>query len=1070
MSDLELLVLGPAEEMRFPLHDGEALIVGRDKDCDVQLTETQASRSHCKVWRDGVIIRLNDLGSSNGTMFEGTRLSEPVTMAPGQVFKIGETQIALVEQGHTPRQLSAGDTAIAEEAGITQRAIAGDTAVAQEPEFPKTVALEDYEGRAGGESVSFRLIGVGGEYDGRIFDLPAGEVIVGREADCTIQLAGRGLSSRHARLLVLAGEVQIEDTSSNGTLVDGTRVNQCSLVGGERVSFATLDFRLDRRGGSAAGLSRKSSDKLAESSKSRRLRQSATDLIASEPAVGGMLRLVVFGGGLIVLLGLIVHYATQENVFDDPSVKMTGKQGQKSKGVTAGSAEEQMVLALLKRHDYSGAAGLIQAHPDKITQRVVNLYTRHLGLFEAMLANLRQARDTRTQLKLFDFTDVRVVTVSESMLTLSIATATGGQRLVKYKWADLASSELMSAYQELELSLEQPLAFASFAGFLGHKKKAFDALRKLFLSRGASKDDVAEIARELDWTPGEVERLIAREYTPIAPKPVVKPPPPVQRPVKRTVPKEDPKVVERRILAEAGEIMSLTRLFRYTEAESALKELIEEVETASLKQKLTRELEVLQQEKFLFEALLKQINREGIPLEKTTFEAGKNLRGRLAEATEDKYTIRMARGRISDRWRYLQGVRLMGLFELLPQSSKNLLGAGIFAYERGNLKAANRALINFYLRYPNKRGQLDRYLAFRIGIAPPQGGFRPYKGRLVTPEEQDMRSKGLVRYQGQWVTPEDKKKLESGFVKYKGEWVPLEEKKLYERGMLKYEGKWYAKAELNKIRSDWEKAWVRETKHYRIRSNMDYDYVEEVAKTLEAAYKNYKAFFGGKEPAEKMNALVFRTYQDWQKWCLDNKRQQLLGAAGVAIASENRFACWNQMRNAKLYFRTIVHEGSHLFHGRAYTPAITSWYAEGMATYHEAHEWVEGTDKLKTGVWNGPRYRWLKRFLNTPDWLPLDKLMSGNALASINKSRKAAMAFYSEAWGLFYFLSKTENKKWREGFVRFRRQIDQGYLRGVRGRGNGRSTAAKSLLEKEVGAPVSKIEAAMKVFFANGQK
>ncbi len=336
MSDLELLVLGPAEEMRFPLHDGEALIVGRDKDCDVQLTETQASRSHCKVWRDGVIIRLNDLGSSNGTMFEGTRLSEPVTMAPGQVFKIGETQIALVEQGHTPRQLSAGDTAIAEEAGITQRAIAGDTAVAQEPEFPKTVALEDYEGRAGGESVSFRLIGVGGEYDGRIFDLPAGEVIVGREADCTIQLAGRGLSSRHARLLVLAGEVQIEDTSSNGTLVDGTRVNQCSLVGGERVSFATLDFRLDRRGGSAAGLSRKSSDKLAESSKSRRLRQSATDLIASEPAVGGMLRLVVFGGGLIVLLGLIVHYATQENVFDDPSVKMTGKQGQKSKGVTAG--------------------------------------------------------------------------------------------------------------------------------------------------------------------------------------------------------------------------------------------------------------------------------------------------------------------------------------------------------------------------------------------------------------------------------------------------------------------------------------------------------------------------------------------------------------------------------------------------------------------------------------------------------------------------------------------------------------------------------------------------------------
>jgi len=242
-----------------------------------------------------------------------------------------------------------------------------------------------------------------------------------------------------------------------------------------------------------------------------------------------------------------------------------------------------------------------------------------------------------------------------------------------------------------------------------------------------------------------------------------------------------------------------------------------------------------------------------------------------------------------------------------------------------------------------------------------------------------------------------------------------------------------------------------------------------VAKTLEAAYKNYKPFFGDKEPGKKMTCWVFRTYEDWQKWCLGTNRKSLLGAAGVALSNENLFACWNKTRNNKQYFRTIVHEGAHLFFGRSYTGAITSWYAEGMATFHEAHKWIDGSDKLQTGIWNAPRYYWLKRLMNTSDWMPLRKLMAGNALSSINASRKASMAFYSEAWGLFYFLNKTTDKKLKAGFLRFRKQLDGGFLRKVRGDQKTRNTAAATLFEQEVGS-IDAVEAKMKLFFAAGPK
>ena len=52
--------------------------VGRSKECDIQLQEPSVSRVHLEVSFDGERWRVRDLGSSNGTYLEGSRIQEAV--------------------------------------------------------------------------------------------------------------------------------------------------------------------------------------------------------------------------------------------------------------------------------------------------------------------------------------------------------------------------------------------------------------------------------------------------------------------------------------------------------------------------------------------------------------------------------------------------------------------------------------------------------------------------------------------------------------------------------------------------------------------------------------------------------------------------------------------------------------------------------------------------------------------------------------------------------------------------------------------------------------------------------
>ena len=72
--------------------DSAQLTVGRSGDNDVQLPNDEfASARHARFEprRDGVW--LHDLGSTNGTFVNGTRIDRPRKLTPGDVVRVGET-------------------------------------------------------------------------------------------------------------------------------------------------------------------------------------------------------------------------------------------------------------------------------------------------------------------------------------------------------------------------------------------------------------------------------------------------------------------------------------------------------------------------------------------------------------------------------------------------------------------------------------------------------------------------------------------------------------------------------------------------------------------------------------------------------------------------------------------------------------------------------------------------------------------------------------------------------------------------------------------------------------------
>jgi pSer/pThr/pTyr-binding forkhead associated (FHA) protein len=72
--------------------DKRRVVIGRSKDCDIQVRDSNVSRQHAEVRQEGTAYWLVDLDSTNGTEVNGRR-EKRAKLEDGDKITVGSTEL-----------------------------------------------------------------------------------------------------------------------------------------------------------------------------------------------------------------------------------------------------------------------------------------------------------------------------------------------------------------------------------------------------------------------------------------------------------------------------------------------------------------------------------------------------------------------------------------------------------------------------------------------------------------------------------------------------------------------------------------------------------------------------------------------------------------------------------------------------------------------------------------------------------------------------------------------------------------------------------------------------------------
>src|SRR5687767_3114480 len=93
-----LVMFRPDGERRSFSIVRDMTVIGRREDCDLRIPLGEVSRKHCRLVRDGDSLKIEDLGSSNGTFLNGRRVQE-AQVSPGDSIQVGPVVFVLQVDG-----------------------------------------------------------------------------------------------------------------------------------------------------------------------------------------------------------------------------------------------------------------------------------------------------------------------------------------------------------------------------------------------------------------------------------------------------------------------------------------------------------------------------------------------------------------------------------------------------------------------------------------------------------------------------------------------------------------------------------------------------------------------------------------------------------------------------------------------------------------------------------------------------------------------------------------------------------------------------------------------------------
>ena len=88
-------------EQSVDLNDGQSVLVGRAVTSDLPVYDSTVSRRHAEVTHTPHGLTVKDLGSSNGTFVNGSRIAE-ATVSDGDIVTFGKVAFNIIEVVASP--------------------------------------------------------------------------------------------------------------------------------------------------------------------------------------------------------------------------------------------------------------------------------------------------------------------------------------------------------------------------------------------------------------------------------------------------------------------------------------------------------------------------------------------------------------------------------------------------------------------------------------------------------------------------------------------------------------------------------------------------------------------------------------------------------------------------------------------------------------------------------------------------------------------------------------------------------------------------------------------------------
>ncbi|MCX6346265.1 MAG: FHA domain-containing protein [Armatimonadetes bacterium] len=266
-------LVGRNEGRSYDLYKAST-VMGRSEMADIPIfTDPDVAERHSVITTEGKSYAIQDLGSALGTDVNGVNVSKDY-LRDGDVITVGKTKFVFRDkvtasshsssayynnavQIPTSQHVCQFCGSIKDAAGNCDCSVGGSPPPISQQTMQQPAMVSPTMGpfvdnvpssNAGATSPGPKLVGVVGPYAGQVFMIKSGETQIGREASKDIGLPDDTTTSRnHARIAQEVTCYVIYDLgSTNGTYVDGARIQRKELAHGDIVQIGNTKFRFER--------------------------------------------------------------------------------------------------------------------------------------------------------------------------------------------------------------------------------------------------------------------------------------------------------------------------------------------------------------------------------------------------------------------------------------------------------------------------------------------------------------------------------------------------------------------------------------------------------------------------------------------------------------------------------------------------------------------------------------------------------------------------------------------------------------------------------------------------------